>query len=108
MILKGYVMQKNQLPRQKGGTNNTTMEQVACKVKIFVWVAFFIMIILLSTKGYDPDHKVMFILMPIAFSIPAAWRVQILTNKLRDLKESEKFYVTREVQYSKKKNKKNK
>lgn len=94
-------MQKNKLPRQKEGTNNTTMEQMACRVKIFIWVLFFIVVIVLSTKGYDPKYKVMFTLMPIAFSIPAAWRVQVLSTKLRNLKESEKFYVTREVQTGK-------
>lgn len=101
-------MQKNGLPRQKDGSNNTTMEQMACKVKIFIWIAFFILIIVLSTKGYDPNHKVMFVLMPIAFSIPAAWRVQVLSLRLRNLKESEKFYITREVTPSKIKKKKNK
>ena len=82
-------MQKN------GASNNTTMTQVWLKVKICLWVAVFAAVMILTVVGYDPEHKVLMTLLPIATAIPCAIKVNQNMKKLREAKEQEKIYITR-------------
>ncbi len=81
--------------QKSGGSSNTTMTQFGLKVKIFLWILLFVVVIVLSVVAYDKDHKLLMTILPIATAFPCAINVNKNMKKLNEAKEEEKIYVSR-------------
>jgi hypothetical protein len=96
-------MLKKNIPKIQEATNNTTTEQVKAKIFIFLWILMFVVVMILSIVMYDPKHRVMFTLLPIAMAFPCAMKVNKNVRKLNDEKEREKIFIRRDADSGKKK-----
>ena len=78
-----------------GGSNNTTMTQFAIKLKIFAWVALFVVVMVLTITMYDKEHRFLMGILPIATVFPCVYNINKNLKKLEQAKEAEKIYISR-------------
>ena len=95
-------MQKKNIPRIQEATNNTTTEQVKAKIFIFLWILMFVVVMVLSIALYDPEHKILFTLLPIAMAFPCAIKVNKNVRRLNEEKEREKILIRRDADANRK------